>query len=198
MATTTMLMVVMAWLPGLGTSSSLSSSESCANQACAALSQRSTGKVSCDVKNYNFEWGNKICEHLTSLCAAPIGSADVQHAIQLARQHALPLSYRSGGHSYTCNSIKEGSIHLDLRSLQEVAHARSANGSPCSPSAQAIICARCWTFSSPAKQLCTRQSPPPGSGLFLHGGLHNTHAPVRAGNDTVTGMEVVTANEYIA
>ena len=200
MATTTLLMVVMAWLPGLGTSSSLSSSESCANPACAALSQRSTGKVSCDVKNYNFEWGNKICEGILPLCVLrPSGSADVQHAIQLARQHALPLSYRSGGHSYTCNSIKEGSIHLDLRSLREVAHARSANGSPLLTFGTGHNMRTLLDVLKPGQTIVHGQCPTVGAGgLFLHGGLHTTLTlRYGRGNDTVTGMEVVTANGTI-
>ena len=34
----------------------------------------------------------------------------------------VALSYRSGGHSYTCNGIKEDSIHLDMRSLDHVSY----------------------------------------------------------------------------
>ena len=30
------------------------------------------------------------------------------------------MSVRSGGHSYTCQSIKEGGIHFDLRRLDKV------------------------------------------------------------------------------
>ena len=30
------------------------------------------------------------------------------------------FSVRSGGHSYTCNSIKEGSLHIDMRGMNTV------------------------------------------------------------------------------
>ena len=32
----------------------------------------------------------------------------------------MEVSVRSGGHSYTCQSIKEGGIHFDLRRLDKV------------------------------------------------------------------------------
>ena len=88
---------------------------------CSALRERVNGEVVCATDRYPFAWGNKICEGIMPLCVLrPEGSADVAAAVLLARDRAVPLSYRSGGHSYTCNSIKAGSLHIDLRSLSSV------------------------------------------------------------------------------
>ena len=74
-----------------------------------------------EIESYDYSWGNKICEGILPACILrPAGAADVATAIRTSRAANLSLSYRSGGHSYTCNSIKEGSLHLDLRSLAAV------------------------------------------------------------------------------
>jgi len=165
--------------------------------ACASLRDQVTGQVICDLgegSNYSFDWGNKICEGIMPLCVLrPTGAADVAAAVKAARKASLPLSYRSGGHSYTCNSIKPGSIHLDLRSLSSAS---------VSPSGEEL------TFGSglnmvqlldrlpKGKMIVHGQCPTVGAGgLFLHGGLHTTLTiKYGRGNDTVTAMEVVTAN----
>ena len=88
---------------------------------CAQLADSITGNVTCDVAAYDFSWGNKICEGILPLCVVrPRDAKDVSAAIKAARSSGTPLSYRSGGHSYTCNSIKTDSIHVDLRSLRSV------------------------------------------------------------------------------
>ena len=45
---------------------------------------------------------------------------DVSRAVRAARSAGLELSVRSGGHSYTCQSIKQGGVHLDLRRLNKI------------------------------------------------------------------------------
>ena len=40
--------------------------------------------------------------------------------MRAARAGGLEVSVRSGGHSYTCQSIKEGGLHLDLRRLDKI------------------------------------------------------------------------------
>ena len=49
-----------------------------------------------------------------------MSTADVAAAVRAARSSDLEVSVRSGGHSYTCQSIKEGGIHFDLRRLDKV------------------------------------------------------------------------------
>ena len=45
---------------------------------------------------------------------------DVSVALLAARSSGLPLSVRSGGHSYTCTSLRAGALLLDTRSLNTV------------------------------------------------------------------------------
>ena len=71
--------------------------------ACADLARRVTGNVSCDVASYPYDWGNKICYGILPACVLrPSDAGDVAAAVAASREHAVPLSYRSGGHSYTC------------------------------------------------------------------------------------------------
>ena len=87
---------------------------------CERLQSRVEGSFTCDVRTYSFDLGNKICEGIMPLCVLrPKDAKDVSAAVIVARESGTPLSYRSGGHSYTCNSIKEDSIHLNLRSLND-------------------------------------------------------------------------------
>ncbi len=50
----------------------------------------------------------------------PASARDVAVGIKVAREVGMEVSVRSGGHGYTCNSIKNGSLHLDLRRLDKV------------------------------------------------------------------------------
>eukprot|EP00092_Neocalanus_flemingeri_P022800 GFUD01024724.1.p1 GENE.GFUD01024724.1~~GFUD01024724.1.p1 ORF type:complete len:607 (-),score=100.10 GFUD01024724.1:109-1884(-) len=63
---------------------------------------------------------NPACCQKPLLIVRPVDSQDVSKSVKFSRQHGLPLSVRSGGHSYTCTSLKNGGIHLDLRSLNRV------------------------------------------------------------------------------
>ena len=50
----------------------------------------------------------------------PVNSFDVSLGVKAARLFGLPVSVRSGGHSYVCSSIKHDSLHFDLRRLNKV------------------------------------------------------------------------------
>jgi hypothetical protein len=160
--------------------------------ACAALKDRVLGEVECNVRDYSFDWGNKICEGILPLCVLrPENASDVAAAVVLANEHGVPLSYRSGGHSYTCNSIKAGSLHVDLRSLSDVElHGKEVSfgtGNNMRTLLDAL---------PEGKMIVHGQCPTVGAGgLFLHGGYHTTLTlKYGRGNDTVTAMEVVTAD----
>ena len=91
-----------------------------------------SGNVYCDLDEYghlDFEdfngdvargwnFGNQNCNKETSTLFAvvrPANTFEVSQVVKVARSLGIPLSMRSGGHSYTCNSLKPGSIHLDMR-----------------------------------------------------------------------------------
>eukprot|EP01051_Picozoa_sp_SAG22_P013112 SAG22_NODE_1435_length_4424_cov_4.592695_1_plen_596_part_10 len=169
--------------------------------ACAELQRRTVGTLTCDVSRYKFDLGNRVCEGILPLCVLrPLNATDVSAAVRLAREHGTPLSYRSGGHSYTCNGIKAGSIHLDLRSLSSV---HLVQPPPHSESAglelsfgSGLVMRQLLDALPPNQTIVHGQCPTVGAGgLFLHGGLHTTLTlDYGRGNDTVTSMQVVTAD----
>ena len=158
---------------------------------CADLAQQVSGNLTCDVSTYDYGWGNRICFGIMPACVLrPHDAHDVAAAVRQAMTSGVALSYRSGGHSYTCNGIKEDSIHLDLRSLDHVSYADGL----LTTGSGAIM--RQLTDALPkGKMIVHGQCPEVGAGgLFLHGGWHTTLSLEHgAGNDTVVGMEVVTA-----
>lgn len=154
--------------------------------ACLELQRRvgPSATVTCDVANYDFDWGNRVCQGILPLCVLrPSGAADVAVAVRLSREVSLPISYRSGGHSYTCNSIKHGSLHVDLRSLDSVALVPSRAGENHTEiefgtgnNMRMLIDAL-----GPGQTIVHGQCPTVGAGgLFLHGGRAELGARPRA------------------
>merc|ERR1711892_1075893 len=60
---------------------------------------------------------NAACSAQPALIVVPKTDQDVSKIILAAKKNSMELSIRSGGHSYTCTNIKEGSIHVDMRSF---------------------------------------------------------------------------------
>ena len=64
---------------------------------------------------------NGACDRIVPLLIArPRSTQDVAVAVKVSRMYQKPISVRSGGHSFTCTSLKHGSLHLDLRKLNKV------------------------------------------------------------------------------
>lgn len=64
---------------------------------------------------------NGACNKLVPLLVIrPLNTRDVATAVRVSRRFGLPISVRSGGHSYTCTNMKSGSLHFDLRRLNKV------------------------------------------------------------------------------
>ena len=60
------------------------------------LKHHVVGKVECAVNEYEYNWGNRICEGILPLCILrPHNASDVSMAIQLARQERLPGARRN-------------------------------------------------------------------------------------------------------
>ena len=95
-----------------------SESSGASGNLCDDFKKGLSGQVICDgLAQYPFEWGNADCNGILPLLVVR-PSTDEDLALTMRRTNALglPLSVRSGGHSYTCDGIKHGSVHLDLRS----------------------------------------------------------------------------------
>ena len=55
---------------------------------------------------------NALCDTIyPDLIALPKSTLDVSTILKITNQHDVPISVRSGGHSYTCTSIKQGKIN---------------------------------------------------------------------------------------
>ncbi len=64
---------------------------------------------------------NGACNHRYPLVIVrPVNTYDVAAGVKVARLFNLPVSVRSGGHSYICMSIKDGSLHFDMRRMNKV------------------------------------------------------------------------------
>ena len=54
---------------------------------------------------------NGLCRYIyPDLLVAPKSTEDVSQIIRIARHYQVPISVRSGGHSFLCQSIKPGNI----------------------------------------------------------------------------------------
>ena len=64
---------------------------------------------------------NGLCNNIfPDLMVVPKSTKDVASIVKISRRYNVPLSVRSGGHSYICASIKPNGIHIDMRSLNKV------------------------------------------------------------------------------
>ncbi len=64
---------------------------------------------------------NGACNHrYPRVIIRPSSTYDVSVAVKVAKELKLPVSVRSGGHSYTCMSIRHDSLHFDMRRLNKV------------------------------------------------------------------------------
>lgn len=64
---------------------------------------------------------NGACRNIyPAIVAVPHSTEDVSLAVKTAVQHGLPVSFRSGGHSFICQGIRHGALHIDVRNLDHV------------------------------------------------------------------------------
>ena len=63
---------------------------------------------------------NAACTARPAVIVVPNTSEDVAAVVRAASSSGLELSVRSGGHSYTCTNLKEGGVHVDMRSAQQL------------------------------------------------------------------------------
>ena len=56
---------------------------------------------------------NALCESLyPDMIAVPKSTLDVSNILKITDRYDVPISVRSGGHSYTCTSIKQGTKNI--------------------------------------------------------------------------------------
>ena len=70
---------------------------------------------------------NGECNHIKPWAIVrPKDTKDVSTVIKVIRKLNLPISVRSGGHSYICQSTRAGTVQIDLRRLNIVKHVGKA------------------------------------------------------------------------
>ena len=80
---------------------------------------------------------NGLCKNMfPDLILVPKSTEDVSAIVKTARYYQVPISIRSGGHSYTCTNIKESGIHIDLRGLNKI---KLTNRFPFKPPGPALL-----------------------------------------------------------
>jgi FAD/FMN-containing dehydrogenase len=64
---------------------------------------------------------NGACRHIyPAIVVVPHNTEDVSLAVKAAVHHGLPVSFRSGGHSFICQGIRQDALHIDLRNINHV------------------------------------------------------------------------------
>jgi FAD/FMN-containing dehydrogenase len=63
---------------------------------------------------------NAMIDKRPKLIARCAGAADVVRCVQFAREHALPLSMRGGGHSVAGNGVSDGSLTIDFSRMKAI------------------------------------------------------------------------------
>ena len=58
---------------------------------------------------------NGLCRNVfPDTVVVPKSTEDVSRIVKIARYYNVPISVRSGGHSFTCTNIKQRGIRIDL------------------------------------------------------------------------------------
>jgi len=64
---------------------------------------------------------NGLCTKIyPDIIVVPESTNDVSAIVKITNKHKVAISIRSGGHSYTCQSTKQGGVHLDLRKMNRI------------------------------------------------------------------------------
>ena len=67
------------------------------------------------------ELKNGMCRHIyPDVVVVPKSTEDVSKIIRTASHYNTPISVRSGGHSYTCQSVKPGLFHINRIAYRDV------------------------------------------------------------------------------
>ena len=78
---------------------------------------------------------NAACVAEPAVIVLPTDEYDVSRALLAAQSLSMEISVRGGGHSYTCNSFKNNSLHIDMRSINNI----QLSSEPSSPTGLAAV-----------------------------------------------------------
>merc|ERR1712168_832461 len=147
---------------------------------------------------------NAACTARPAVIVVSNFDQDVSFIIRAVRANNMELSIRSGGHSYTCTNIKEGGVHMDMRSFNKMEMIDTS----LSPTGKALKLGpgRLWgdvlEYAPPEKYSYPHgQCRSVGVGGYLLGGGVNwlgTYNKYGYGAEHVLKMKVVLADGSIA
>jgi hypothetical protein len=147
---------------------------------------------------------NAACTAQPAVIVVPNFDQDISTIVKAAKANSLELSIRSGGHSYTCTNIKEGGLHLDMRSFNKL----EIMDTTLSPTGKALKMGpgRIWgdvlKFAPPEKYSYPHgQCRSVGVGGYLLGGGVNwlgTYNKYGYGAEHILKMKVVLADGSVA
>ena len=104
---------------------------------------------------------NGWCSHISpDLIVVPKSTEDVANIVKISRRYKVPLSVRSGGHSYICANIKNEGIQIDTRGLNKI---ELTSRYPFQPSGPALLLGPGQTWGRVLKFI------PPDRYTLIHG-----------------------------
>jgi len=147
---------------------------------------------------------NAACTDEPAVIVRPTSEADVSVIVKAAKDANMPISIRSGGHSYTCTNIKQDSVHLDMRGMDSIQLTEDSS----SPTGLAAVLEPGATWGNVLRAIPTdRYSYPHGqcrsvgvAGYLLGGGVNwlGTYNKYGYGAENILSMRVVLADGRIA
>lgn len=147
---------------------------------------------------------NKACLADPALILMPSSEQDVSSAVVVAQEVGVALSVRGGGHSYTCNSVKNNSVQLDMRDMDSISLGQDNS----SPTGLAATLGAGATWGEVLRVIPPSEySYPHGqcrsvgvAGYLLGGGVNwlGTYNKFGYGAESVLSMRVVLADGSIA
>merc|ERR1719312_322041 len=147
---------------------------------------------------------NAACVAEPAVIVLPTDEYDVSRALLAAQSLSMEISVRGGGHSYTCNSFKNNSLHIDMREMDSIQLIQDSD----SPTGLAALLGAGATWGSVLRILPpTTYSYPHGqcrsvgvAGYLLGGGVNwlGTYNKLGYGAESVLSMKAVLADGSIA
>jgi FAD/FMN-containing dehydrogenase len=132
-------------------------------------------------------------DHRPALIAQPVSVADVQAALRFARDRALPVSVRGGGHNHAGYAVADGALMLDLSAMVAVQVNPARRMATVSGGAT-------WGVVDQATQAAglavtgADVSPVGVGGVTLGGGVGWLHRMYGLSGDNLIASEIVTAS----
>merc|ERR1712130_458002 len=146
---------------------------------------------------------NAACTDEPAVIVRPTSEEDVSVIIKAANDANMPISIRSGGHSYTCTNIKKDSVHIDMRGMDSIELTQESG----SPTGLAAVLEAGATWGNVLRAIPTnRYSYPHGqcrsvgvAGYLLGGGVNwlGTYNKYGYGAENILSMGAVLADGRI-